>query len=356
MYRHLSAVTITLLMAACSQGNLSSATTADATSPGVESQRAVNAQPRGLAANALRVQMVDIMDRNGFEQPMPAPSGFIPVGWTGARAASVGAAVHLHQWYNVEVAGDVAGWHASHRQCCRSTAGRQTTTARHRARRVARARRSAVQQYLTQLAQQSAWRAGAGIPAPAGHRREVCLSRQLAHPRPWARCAPGSRPARPSSPSTKRAATCAASSRRRDLLAVAHEREWAWAPWMPSRDSRCRRLPLRPPRSKFKPQFIEAMRQSFLPNPAWEARISQHNTAISRVAQQEAAEAQPHHRRDQRLREPHPSRDRRLPAKSDERRQREVGRSRSAAPKPTTTPMPRAARSSCRACTTMRGA
>lgn len=35
-------------------------------------------------------------------------------------------------------------------------------------------------------------------------------------------------------------------------------------------------------------QFVEAIRQSFLPNPQWQARISQHNSAIFQVDQAEA--------------------------------------------------------------------
>jgi hypothetical protein len=36
-------------------------------------------------------------------------------------------------------------------------------------------------------------------------------------------------------------------------------------------------------------RFTEAIRQSFLPNPEWQARIAGHNTAIARVTQQEVA-------------------------------------------------------------------
>ena len=41
------------------------------------------------------------------------------------------------------------------------------------------------------------------------------------------------------------------------------------------------------PKEQFNPQFAEAIRQSFLPNPAWEAQIARHNMAISRVAAEE---------------------------------------------------------------------
>jgi hypothetical protein len=41
------------------------------------------------------------------------------------------------------------------------------------------------------------------------------------------------------------------------------------------------------PSGQFNAQFAETIRQSFLPNPAWEAQIAQHNSAISRVAAQE---------------------------------------------------------------------
>ncbi len=78
---------------------------------------------------------------------------------------------------------------------------------------------------------------------------------------------------------------------------------------------------------KFDPQFIETIRQSFLANPQWEARISQHNTAISRVAQQELQ------KRSRIVAETNDyvSRIRReaadYRAQSDERLQREVGES-----------------------------
>ena len=79
------------------------------------------------------------------------------------------------------------------------------------------------------------------------------------------------------------------------------------------------------PSGRFNPQFVETIRQSFLSNPQWEARISQHNTAISRVAQQEllkrsriVAETNDYVSRIRRE-----SADYR--AQSDERRQREVG-------------------------------
>ena len=94
---------------------------------------------------------------------------------------------------------------------------------------------------------------------------------------------------------------------------------------MPSPDLPCRRSPRPRPAARFNPQFVETIRQSFLSNPQWEARISQHNTAISRVAQQEIL------KRSRIVAETNDyvSRIRRetaeCRAQSDERRQREVG-------------------------------
>lgn len=43
------------------------------------------------------------------------------------------------------------------------------------------------------------------------------------------------------------------------------------------------------PRGELNLRFTEAIRQSFLPNPDWEARIAGHNRAIARVTRQEVA-------------------------------------------------------------------
>lgn len=67
----------------------------------VANSKPTKAAPRGLPANALRMQMVQIMDRNGFEQPIPASFGLIPVGWKAQGGVQWGQQFTCTNGYNV---------------------------------------------------------------------------------------------------------------------------------------------------------------------------------------------------------------------------------------------------------------
>ena len=335
MYRaRLPAAAAALLLSACSQPSasqpqpapdiLSNAAAAPQTRL-AQATKPAKASPRGLPANALRVQRIDIIDRNGFEQPMPASSGLIPVGWQAQGGVQWGQQHACTNGYNVDwVARSPDGlqsiavlpqyrWETNNYGAGASTPG------------CGSAQIQSVQQYLVGLV--SRLRPGA---RPTGYRPRPDLAAKFAHLNMSTPSAMGEMRTWVESGEAQFSYDEQGREMRGVALATAiFSLSRMSGMGMGSMDALTGfALPAfvaTAPQAQFKPRFIEAMRQSFLPNPAWEARISQHNNAISRVAQQEAM------KRSRMIAETNDyiSRIRQetadMRAKSDERRQREVG-------------------------------
>ena len=131
----LAATAAAFLLAACSKdatpGSPQTAaivgvSTAEAGTPASPGKaKPANPNPRGLPSNALRVQMVEIIDRNGFEQPMPAASGFVPVGWKTQGGIQWGQQFMCTNGYNVDWVADLPGWHSDDRRAAAATMGIQ---------------------------------------------------------------------------------------------------------------------------------------------------------------------------------------------------------------------------------------
>lgn len=247
-----------------------------------------NAAPRGLPANALRVQLVEIVDRNGFERPMPAAAGFIPVGWKAHGGIEWGQQHMCTNGYNVEwTATSPDGsqaigvlpqrrWESNNYGAAASTPGCTSAAIQ------------SAQQYLGQLvtglrrgARVTGYRARPDIAAKFAQLNNSTPS-AMGEMRTWVEAGEtqfafddGGRPMR----GVVSAAVIFSLSRMKGAMGTMDALTGFALPAFAASA----------PEADFKPQFIEAMRQSFLPNPAWEARISQHNTAIARVAQTEAA-------------------------------------------------------------------
>lgn len=281
--------------------------------------------PRGLPANAWRVQMVEIMDRNGFERPLPASFGFVPVGWRTQGGVEWGQQHTCTNGYNVS-------WFAT------SPDGSQTIGVLPQERwdtnnygaasgspGCSSAPITSSQQYLTQLL--GRWRPGARID---DYRPRPDLAAKLAYlnlrtpsamgeMRTWVEAGQvqfSYKEAGRDMSGVIAGTTIFSLSRMAGIGAGTMDALTGFS------------LPVfvaTAPSGQLNLKFTEAIRQSFLPNPEWEQRISQHNTAISRVAQQEILKRSrifaKYNDYVSRIRQDTAQRQ----AASDERRQREVG-------------------------------
>jgi hypothetical protein len=245
--------------------------------------------PARMPANALRVQRVQIMDNNGFERPLPATFAFVPVGWQTQGGVVWGNQYACTNGYNFT-------WSA------RSPDGLQTVA----------------------ILPQDRWETnnyGGGASTP-GCRSANIMSIQQYLQLLVARLKPGARMldfrARPDLAAQFRnlnkrtpsamgefrtwvesgEALFAYNEQGRDMrgvvagTAVFNLSHMGAVSGMQAMDSVSAGVfPLfaaTAPNGQLNLKFTEAIRQSFLPNPEWNARIAAHNGAISQVALQES--------------------------------------------------------------------
>jgi len=285
-----------LFLAACSGGTGPAATATTATSgsalPATASENRTakpNPTPHGLPANAIRVQQVDIMDRNGFEKPLPASTGLIPVGWQIQGGVQWGQQYLCTNGYNVN-------WSA------RSPDGEQTIAVLPQERwetnnygappstpGCGSASFSSSQQYLTQRV--GRLRPGARVlnyrPRPDLAKKFAYLNAStptaMGGMRTWVDA--GQVQFSYSEGGREMEGVIAAST----IFSMSRMSGMGMGSMDALTGFTLPAFAAMAPKGKLNLKLVEAIRQSFLPNPEWEARISQHNTAISRVAQQETA-------------------------------------------------------------------
>jgi len=294
--------------------------------PKVTQAPAAHANNRGLPPGALRAQMVEIMDTNGFERPLPAAFGFIPVGWRAQGGIQWGQQFMCTNGYNFNwVAQSPDGlqtvailpqakWETNNYGAGPSTPG------------CGSAQITSVQQYLQQLIARSPlgarvldYRARPDIAARFRH-LNVATPTAMGEMRTWVESGE---------------AQFAFNQQGRDMRGIlvatgvfSLMRSTGVNPGQTMDALTGFVFPgfaATAPNGQFNAQFAEAIRQSFLPNPAWEAQISRHNSAISRVAAEEIR------KRGKAISETNDyisllrQQTSDMRAKSDERRQREFG-------------------------------
>ena len=262
-----------------------------ASAPGDEAEiRPARTAKRGLPPGSFHVQRVEIVDHNGFDRPMPASFGLVPIGWRTRGGVQWGQQFMCTNGYAVD-------WSAS------SPDGAQ----------------------MVAVLPQEKWEAnnyGAGVSTPGCASASIGSVRQYLDNR-VARLFAGARPVdyrtRPDlaakfaqlSSSTPMpmgelrtwveagevlfdfeqqgramrgalAAVAVFSLSRTAGLAMGQSMDALTGTALPA-------FLATAPRGELNLRFTEAIRQSFLPNPEWEARIAGHNLAIARVTQQEVA-------------------------------------------------------------------
>jgi len=248
------------------------------------------AAKRGLPRGSFHMQRVEIVDHNGFDRPMAASFGLVPVGWRTRGGVQWGQQFMCTNGYAVD-------WSASSPDGLRAVA----------------------------VLPQEKWEAnnyGAGVSTPGCASASIGSVRQYLDSR-VARLFAGARPVdyrtRPD------LAAKFAQLNSTTPMPMGELRTWVEAGEVLfdfERQGRAMRGALAAvtvftlsrtaglgagqsmdaltgtalpaflataPRGELNLRFTEAIRQSFLPNPDWEARIAGHNLAIARVTQQEVA-------------------------------------------------------------------
>ena len=275
--RPVAALAAALLFAACSQG--STEQSSSATSRG---------KARGLPAGAVRAQRVEIMDLNGFERPLPAAFALIPVGWRAQGGVQWGTQFMCTNGYNFN-------WFAQ------SADGLQMV--------------AILPQEKWETNNYGAGPSSPGCPSAAISSIQQYLSMRVSRLWPGARVT-GMRP-RPDLAAQFRNLNQVTPTAMGEMRTWVEAGEALFSYSDKGRDMRgvvaasvafslMRTGGLSPgqsmdaltgfafpgfaasgPGDQFDPQFAETIRQSFLPNPAWQAEISRHNAAISRSAAEE---------------------------------------------------------------------
>lgn len=244
---------------------------------------------RSLPAGALRVQQVQIMDTNGFERPLPAAFGFVPVGWTTRGGVQWGRQFmctngYAFDWQAVSPDGaqTVAvlpqeHWEANNYGGAPATPGCAVAaiqSARHyleeRIARIASAARVVDYRARPDLAAKFA-HLNAATPAPMGEMRTWVEAGEVL----FEYEAQG-RPMR----GVLAAVTIFSLSRMAGLGGQTMDALSGTS--LPA-------FLATAPQGALNLRITEAIRQSFLPNPEWEARIAGHNNAIARVTREETA-------------------------------------------------------------------
>lgn len=232
--------------------------------------------------------MVQIMDMNGFEQPLPALFAFIPIGWRAQGGVEWGQQFTCTNGYNFNWMAQSADglqsvailpqqkWEANNYGAGPSNPGCPMVQI------------SSVEQYLRELVARG--RSGARV---LDYRPRPDLAAKFQHLNVVTPTATGEMRTWVESGE----ALFAFSEQGRDMRGVVV----ATAAFSLMRTAGVTQgqtldalsgfafpgFAATAPDGQFNPQVAEAIRQSFLSNPAWEAQISQHNFAISRVAAEE---------------------------------------------------------------------
>lgn len=245
---------------------------------------------RGLPPGAFHVQRVEIVDHNGFDRPIPASFGLIPIGWRTRGGVQWGQQFLCTNGYAVDWSASSPDgrhsiavlpqekWEANNYGAGVSTPG------------CAVAAISSVRQYVENrvvrlfagarivdyrdrpdLAAKFA-QLNSSTPMPMGELRTWVEAGEVLFD--FAQQGQAMRGAL--------AAVAVFSLSRTSGLAMGQTMDALTGTALPA-------FLATAPQGELNLRFTEAIRQSFLPNPEWEARIAGHNLAIARVTQQEVA-------------------------------------------------------------------
>jgi len=288
--------------------------------------RGRRARERGLPPGSFHMQRVEIVDHNGFDRPMPASFGLVPVGWRTRGGVQWGQQFMCTNGYAVDWSASSPDglrtvavlpqekWEANNYGAGVSTPGCASASLisvrqylENRIARLVAGARIADYRARPDLAAKFA-QLNSATPMPMGEVRTWVEAGEVLFD--YEQQGRGMRGvlAAVTVFTLSRTAGLGAGQSMDALTGTAFPAFLAMAP-----------------RGQLNLRFTEAIRQSFLPNPEWEARIAGHNRAIARVTQQEIA------RRSRMTAEynDYVSRIRReaadARAASDERRQREFG-------------------------------
>lgn len=294
-----AALTAMLLLTACSRGEGRSANAAAATDDDADrgstkqvtsatSGGQTNGQPRGLPAGAVRAQRVEIMDMNGFERPLPAAFALIPVGWHAQGGVQWGRQFMCTNGYNFNWFAQSADglqtvailpqekWETNNYGAGPSSPGCPSAPI------------SSIQQYL-ELRVSQLWpgarvtdvRPRPDLAAQFRHLNQVTPT-AMGEMRTWVEAGEALFSYNDKGRDMRGvvAASAAFSLMRTRGLSPGQSMDALTGFVFPG-------FAASGPSDQFNPQFAETIRQSFLPNPAWQAEISRHNAAISRSAAEE---------------------------------------------------------------------
>jgi len=295
-----AALMATLLCAACSQGEGSSGNSsqaADTASATAAADRGSTEQAtsetsrgkaRGLPAGAVRAQRIAIMDMNGFEQPLPAAFALIPVGWRAQGGVQWGREFMCTNGYNFNWFAQSADglqtvailpqekWETNNYGAGPSSPGCPSAAI------------SSIQQYL-ELRVSRLWpgarvtdvRPRPDLAAQFRHLNQVTPT-AMGEMRTWVEAGEALFSYNDQGRDMRGvvAASAAFSLMRTRGLSPGQSMDALTGFVFPG-------FAASGPSDQFNPQFAETIRQSFLPNPAWQAEISRHNAAISRSAAEE---------------------------------------------------------------------
>lgn len=241
-----------------------------------------------MPPGALRVQMVEIIDTNGFEQPMPASFAFIPVGWQAHGGVQWGRQFACTNGFNYNWRAQSPDglqtvavlpqqkWETNNYGAAPSTPGCPSAAI------------TSIQQYLQQVvagmrpdASVMDYRPRPDLAAKLQHFNQVTPS-AMGEMRTWVESGEAMFGWSEQGRSMRGvvAASAVFSLMRNNALGAGQTMEALTGFVFPGFIATA-------PERQLNLQFTEAIRQSFLPNPAWEARISRHNVAIFRSGQAE---------------------------------------------------------------------
>lgn len=293
-----AAAALLLLLTACSQKETPPTGNAqDSAEPAEQEDQPQQEQPRptpprgsprGLPAGALHAQRVAVMDMNGFEQPLPALFALVPVGWRAQGGVMWGQQFMCTNGYNFNWAAQSPDglqsvailpqykWEANNYGARPSSPGCQPDSI------------TSIQQYLGAVV--TRMRPGARI---IDFRPRPDLAAQFSHlnqatptamgeMRTWVEAGEALFSYQDQGREMRGVvAASAALSLMRTRGVMAGQTMDAFTGFaFPG-------YVATGPSDQFNPQLAETIRQSFLANPAWQANIARHNTAIARVAAEE---------------------------------------------------------------------
>lgn len=294
------ALTATVLLTACSRGegrSGNSAATTDAVSATASADRGSTerttsetsrGKARGMPAGAVRAQRVEIMDLNGFERPLPAAFALVPVGWRAQGGVQWGRQFMCTNGYNFDWFAQSADglqtvailpqekWETNNYGAGPSSPGCPSASI------------SSIQQYLAMCvsrlwpgARMTDFHPRPDLAAQFRNLNQVTPT-AMGEMRTWVEAGEAFFSYNDNGRDMRGvvAASAAFSLMRTTGISPGQSMDALTGFAFPG-------FAASGPSDQFSPQFAEAIRQSFLPNPAWQAEISRHNAAISRSAAEE---------------------------------------------------------------------